>query len=358
MKENNETSAVRSVNLEPDDGTHFITPPSYKQAAFDGNRAGFGYAWNVFANGATVPTGPVRVSLSNGALVSLKDVPISQIWMSSADMVEDEWYAVSGGTANSGLYTVNTSNGDYDLVGYTGFAFNGLAYDSYSGVLYGSMNVSTFSRLYAINVSTAQSTIVGFLGMFNMLGIAADHSGNIYGINSNSDLISINPQNGQSTVIGPLGITISFAQDIAYDRNNDVLYGTLYSESTGGLYTIDVNTGTATLVHNFLAEVAGFAVPYNLAADNAPAALENFNAVAGENGALQATLNWVNPTQTFDGSALSQIDSVVVLKNAQPAAIIQDPVAGQSESYLDTTFTNAGNFVYRAFAVNEHGAGV
>jgi hypothetical protein len=67
--------------------------------------------------------------------------------------------------------------------------------------------------------------------MFSMFGIAADHSGNLYGINSNSDLISINPQNGQSTVIGPLGITINFAQDIAYDRNSGVLYGTLYSNN-------------------------------------------------------------------------------------------------------------------------------
>jgi hypothetical protein len=150
LKENNETSDIRSVTLDPDDGTHNITPPSYRQAAFDGNRSGFGYAWNVFTNGATVPTGPVRVSLSNGALVSLKDVPISQIWMSGADMVEDQWYAVSGGTTNSGLYTVNTTNGDYELVGYTGFALSGLAYDSYSGVLYSSMNISTFSRLYLL----------------------------------------------------------------------------------------------------------------------------------------------------------------------------------------------------------------
>jgi hypothetical protein len=358
LKENNETSDIRSVTLDPDDGTHNITPPSYRQAAFDGNRSGFGYAWNVFTNGATVPTGPVRVSLSNGALVSLKDVPISQIWMSGADMVEDQWYAVSGGTTNSGLYTVNTTNGDYELVGYTGFALSGLAYDSYSGVLYASMNISTFSRLYAINVNTAQSNIVGFLGMFSVLGIAADHSGNLYGINSNSDLISINPQNGQSTVIGPLGITINFAQDIAYDRNSGILYGTLYSNNVGGLYTIDVNTGEATLIHNFLAEIAGFAVPYSLAADNAPTALENFNVEAGENGALEATLNWTNPTQTYDGSGLNQLDSVVILRNAQLAHIVEEPVTGQSQTFLDTTFTNSGNFTYRAFAVNEHGAGV
>jgi len=194
--------------------------------------------------------------------------------------------------------------------------------------------------------------------MFSVFGIAADHSGNLYGINSNSDLISINPQNGQSTVIGPLGIAITFAQDIAYDRDNGVLYGTLYSNSIGGLYTIDVNTGEATLIHNFLAEIAGFAVPYSLADDNAPAALENFNAEAGENGALEATLSWINPTQTYDGSALNQLDSVVILRNAQLGTIIQNPVTGQSHTYLDTTFSNSGNFAYRAFAVNEHGAGL
>jgi hypothetical protein len=358
MKKNGETSNVQGVNLEPNEGTHYLTPPSYKQAAFDKGRAGFGYAWNVFSNATNIPTGPVRVSLSNGAVMSIKNVPTSEIWMSGADMVEDKWYAVNGGTTNSGLYTVNTTTGDHELIGYTGFAFSGLAYDSYSGVLYGSMNLSTFSRLYSIDVNTAQAKTVGFLGMFSMFGIAANHSGIIYGINSSSNLVSINPQNGQATVIGPLGITITSAQDIAYDRDNNTLYGTLYSGNTGGLYTIDVNTGQATLIFNFIAELAGFSVPYSLANEGAPAALNDFSAIAGAEGALEATLSWTNPSLTIDGFNLTQIDSVVILKNAQLTAIFNDPLVGQSETYTDTTYAIGGSYTYRAFAVNEQGAGV
>ena len=86
-----------------------------------------------------------------------------------------------------------------------------------------------------------------------MVGITMDNTGNVYGIDLESDkLYSINTSNAQVTEIGPLGVDVDYIQDIGYDRENNVLYGTLYTingnTSESGLYTIDTSTGQATLV--------------------------------------------------------------------------------------------------------------
>lgn len=335
-----------------------VPPPGYREQSFKTGRSSFGYGWNAVPSGSGVPAGPVRISLATGALMSLKEVPSSQIWMSGAEMVEDQWFAVSGGTTNSGLYVIDITTGDYQLIGFTGVSLGGLAYNAHTGMLYGSTDSGWSKFLYRINTQTAQVTSIGVIAQnIAIFGIAADATGNLYGITGNSELISINPQTGQSTVIGPLGVTLSFAQDIAFDKDNNVLYGTLYSQSTGGLYTINTQTGEATLIHNFLAEVTGFAIPYSLAADGAPAALENFTVLAGAEGAMQATANWTNPTLTFDGFNLTQIDSVVLLRNHQYLASVSGSTPGQTQSFTDTSPVNAGLYNYRAFAVNQQGAG-
>ena len=96
---------------------------------------------------------------------------------------------------------------------------------------------------------------------------SCDAEDNLYGIDLIYDnLLSINKETGAATVIGSLGIDINYAQDIAYDRDNNILYGTLYT-SSGGLYTIDVSTGAATLLLDFVAEVTGFAIPYSLSTE-------------------------------------------------------------------------------------------
>lgn len=358
MMRNGEPTEADIVSTGLNKGSD-IPPPSYRQASFSGGRSGFGYAWNAFVNGSNIPAGPVRINLTTGALMSLKEVPNTVIWMSGAEIVEERWYGVQGGVNNGGLYIIDTSTGDYQLVGPTGQALTGLAYDTYSGTLYASGVFNNASRLYRVNILTGQATFIGQIyPNVSVFGIAADNTGKIYGITSAGELISINPANGQPTLIGQLGITINNAQDIAFNRDANVLYGTLYSESVGGLYSIDVTTGEATLIHNFLAEVTGFAIPYSLAPDLAPDALSSFNATPGPLGALHANLSWVNPSVTYDGSSLTQIDSVIILRNTQLNTVVKNTSPGQSNTYQDAAYTAAGVYTYRGFAVNQHGEGV
>lgn len=85
-----------------------------------------------------------------------------------------------------------------------------------------------------------------------MIGIAANSHGNLYGISISDDaLYSIDKATGAGKLIGPLGYDISYAQDIAFDRDNDKLYGVLYA-GEGLLAEIDTATGAVTVFNRVL----------------------------------------------------------------------------------------------------------
>ena len=67
------------------------------------------------------------------------------------------------------------------------------------------------------------------------------NSGELYGITLSDELVKINKETGAGTVVGPL-VDLNYAQDIAFDRDFDILYGTLYSVNRCFFATIDVLT--------------------------------------------------------------------------------------------------------------------
>ena len=112
-------------------------------------------------------------------------------------------------------------------------------------------------------MNTFTGTLVGTMNSDVIIGIAAGNAGEVWAIGLVGDsLYSVNTTTGAATPIGHLGIDINYAQDMGYDRENAILYGTLYT-TEGSLYTIDVSTGAATLVGTFTDEISMCAVAYN-----------------------------------------------------------------------------------------------
>lgn len=74
--------------------------------------------------------------------------------------------------------------------------------------------------------------------------------GMMYGIDMATDtLVAINKTDGKAASIGPLGRSVNFAQDMDFDRRNDVLYWAAYSGlGTGDMRTIDTDTGRSTVI--------------------------------------------------------------------------------------------------------------
>jgi hypothetical protein len=106
-----------------------------------------------------------------------------------------------------------------------------------------------------------------------MIGIACDEDGKLYGEDLGTDsLYEINTGTGEATLIGAVGIDLNYAQDIAYDKDHNVLYSTGYKGSANGggaLGTLDLTDGHYTYIGDFPigvngvpSEVACFGIPY------------------------------------------------------------------------------------------------
>ncbi|UCD14567.1 MAG: right-handed parallel beta-helix repeat-containing protein, partial [Thermoplasmatales archaeon] len=172
--------------------------------------------------------------------------------------------------------TVIDGVGEGEVVG-----LNGLAYHPTTDKLYGASSYS----FYEIDMDSGLQT---YIGDFNtgglMIAISFDNTGDCYGVDIGTDsLYSIDIGTGEASLIDSLGINLNYAQDCAYDRDNDIFYlsaysveaddrgvdddrapGELISRNGGELYICDTGTANLTLVGTFEngAEITGFAIPY------------------------------------------------------------------------------------------------
>jgi len=155
----------------------------------------------------------------------------------------------SGGTSK--LYIINQTTGAASELGELGqqaFA-GGLAYDSSSGkLLVSDLFVVTppvfTNNLGSINLATGAATLIGpHAGAANAVsGLAYDSDDDIlYGAGNSSNLVIVNRATGSTTAVGELGQRID---GLAYDKSRHTLFGV----SASGLYTINRTTGAATLV--------------------------------------------------------------------------------------------------------------
>ncbi len=320
------------------------------------------YGWTVVSGDTGIDTGPVTLSLEDGSLESILSVDTDVIWMTGGDMIGDDWYTVSQDHFNCGLYIVNPLTGEYSLVGYTGFnRMNGLAYDDSNDILYAVRYDGDTSQLYTVDPETGSAVHVGSIIDGIVIGIAVDNDGELYGIRlADNGLYSINGETGEATLIGSLEVNINYAQDIGFDRDNDILYGTLFKHETleGGLYTISTETGKASHIETFIAELTAFAIPYTYAEDGAPEKVSDLTIVPAELGELEAEISWTNPTQTVAGDNLQNISSLVIERDGQVIASLDGYEPGETVSYTDEVVPEARVFTYRVYAVNEEGEGM
>jgi hypothetical protein len=92
------------------------------------------------------------------------------------------------------------------------------------------------------------------------------------------------------------------------------------------------------------------------AAGLAPAAPTNFT-VSANQAQLMATLNWTNPTLTFNGQPLTSIDRVVIKRNGLPIDSLMNMSPGQAVTY-NNNVPNANSYNYSVYAVNGAGNGI
>ncbi len=210
----------------------------------------------------------------------------------AGEVGDDVWWACEySAVEDSNIWQIDEETGAMYLIGNAGVGLNGLAYDPSTDTLYGCGSAD----LFIINQETGDATTVGAFGTGGlMIGIACDTSGKIYGEDLGTDsLYDINPATGEATLIGAIGINLNDAQDIAYDKDHDILYSTGYKGSTNGggaLGTLDLNDGHYTYIGDFPigvsgvpSEIACFGIPYGIP-NEPPEAPEIDGPPSGPNG--------------------------------------------------------------------------
>lgn len=146
---------------------------------------------------------------------------------------------------NGAFYKYGAINGIFNIIG-------GFTWDATTNKIYTS-DYGNSSVLYIVD-NNLTATPIGEITSEYILAIAANSSGDLFGIGGDDNLYSIDKTTGAGTIIGSLGIDCQNRVDIGFDRTNDILYGTLSSNTTddNGVYTIDVNTGNLTLISPFV----------------------------------------------------------------------------------------------------------
>ncbi len=188
-----------------------------------------------------------------------------------------------------------------------------------------------------------------------LVAVAADKTGQFYAVDEQGDFYKVDKQTGEKSKIGPTGLDVtSEAQSMTYDS----VYGDMYlsaeleSHETG-LYTIDLDTGRATLVNMYPGQkpFMGIFVPAPEADFNAPDVPTDLNARFDE-GSLSGTVSFTMPAQTYGRQPLSGTLGYVLEMDGTEYR--RGSAEAGSKVSVDVE-TGAGNHTFRIYATNAYG---
>lgn len=231
---------------------------------FETGFVSYAYGYNVNDPTGTYPEGPIMFALQDPTWITPLEDQTGQNYLTAGVCIWDEWYTSEANTNN--LVTVNPGWGERTIVGNMGVDINGMAFDYESGLMYG-VNWESGANLYTIDLDYGTTTLVGPLSNPNAYIISLAYNWdytNLFGIDIINDvLVSIDVNTAEVTTIGSLGFdAANVAQDFEINEDDDIAYLTSFS-TQGEFRTIDLSTGSSTLISNFPGgmHVTGFAIP-------------------------------------------------------------------------------------------------
>lgn len=210
----------------------------------------------------------------------------------------------------------------------------------------------------------------------NMISIASNYDGEMYGVSYSGALYKVNPVTGLCSMIGELG----YNPDQAYMYNNNCLF---FDNETGKLYfrfftfygkkyeygEINTKTGQYRHIATLPYEVNdnygvsksssfdGIVIPYTPAEASAPQKVQNLKLTRGEQGELTAKLEWDNPSKTYGrGGTLEDLDSIIIYRDGVEVHRIANPTIGGHETWTDN-LPSRGYYTYKFVPVNDMGHG-
>jgi len=315
------------------------------------------------------------INLTTGALTPVSPLAAIGAFPTGEDYYDGDIYRLY----ENGLVVKVDETGKITTIGtIAGLTSNntpiGLAYDwvANDGTWYFTQLNSTGGNfpmtqsLYKLTMPSLTKTLVGTTPSTStdiIRGLAVGSGGTLYAIRCVNEaigsLVTINKTNGTVTNVGSLGMNTWFGQDIAFDRQANILYAGVYDRpsSTGKFGKINTTTGlfTATVSLGSYCQYASLVITKD-ANVNLPKAPTNVTLTA-TGTTLTGTLAWTNPSQTINGTALTSITKMVILRDGAPFQEITTGVTVGAPMTLPVTVTTAGKHKFEVYAVTAAGKG-
>lgn len=131
---------------------------------------------------------------------------------------------------------------------------------------------------------------------------------------------------------------------------------TILSSLTGS-YHIAFNVSASSPIPYTYFSIDNVSVTDDGAAANWPSYITNLSIEPLPNGANEVTVSWENPSIEADGDALTDLDSVVVLRNGEYLETFFNPTIGAAEEHVFDV-PEPGFYVFTITAYNSSGASV
>ena len=214
------------------------------------------------------------------------------------------YYAVSHVTSSTSgalvpdkLLSVDLNAKTYKEIGtLSGFAqaISDMTYDNTGKVMYAVSKIDgDKSALYTIGLTDAKAEKKVDLDR-KFFTLAANYSGELYGIDYSGNFCKIDKTTGKVTEVGATGFQPTYNQSMEFDHGTKTLHWAAVVRTTSGsmvldesfMATIDVETGKATRLGNFGtdAQLVGLYIPFVASADGAPSAVLNLKVTPATEG--------------------------------------------------------------------------
>ncbi len=222
-------------------------------------------------------------------------------------------------------------------------------------------------ELVSMDPATGVATVIGENNTKQILTLAADANGYLYGIDTEGTLWGINKSRGTlSYEEGYAPLQPKSLQSMAFDSKNNLLYWAGFTQINGagngffGKFNYSDDEGWMySKVADFTSnsEFVGLWIDSDPLPKSSPAAVTDLTLTPAGEGALHATLSWVNPQYDNGGNALSGSFSVKVYNaDGQLIKTVDSQYAGQAGSAVIEESTS-GVKSYTVAASNAAGDG-
>jgi fibronectin type III domain protein len=251
-----------------------------------------------------------------------------------------------------------------------------MTYDPKTGRIFGMhYDVDKFTTdLYEINSTTYALTKIASVKK-PFFTLSADN-GFLYAVTTDRDIkksflikidessINSGKQTCTITTVSPatgIGINIgNYSQSMEFDKTTHRLWW-LAQAADGKAYLVELDPETGLSISQKLIEgdlqLLSMGIPYQYVPDGAPSYVRNLTAKAGENGANNATLSWITPSNNYRNKTLTTISGIKIYRNNELVKTLNVSNKNENITWKDENIAD-GLYIYKVVPYNNDGDGI